>query len=217
LRRLGPPIQGVERGSSLYPCHPREWYNQGILRGKAIVCSIALIFGGCPKRNTGPRIVYIPSPPPAATPAETASGQSTQAIVIQAPAPPEPEQIAPAPAPAPPPAPQPRRSLRRDEQRRAEETSPEPETPKVPAIEPSESTARESKLHYQVVQMQQQIQQRITQLSREWLSPTERETLAGARGFLQQSLRALQESDLQRASNLAHKAYLLVEAIEQSQ
>jgi len=65
--------------------------------------------------------------------------------------------------------------------------------------------------------MQQQIEQRIARLSREWLSPTERETLEGARGFLQQSLRALQESDLQRASNLAHKSHLLVEAIEQSQ
>ena len=65
--------------------------------------------------------------------------------------------------------------------------------------------------------MQQQIQERSTALSREWLSPTERETLEGARGFLQQSLRALQESDLHRASNLAHKAYLLVEAIEQTQ
>ena len=71
-------------------------------------------------------------------------------------------------------------------------------------------------LHSQVVQMQQQIQQRITLLSREWLSPAERQTLEGARGFLQQSVRALNESDLQRASNLAHKSLLLVEAIEQS-
>ncbi len=65
--------------------------------------------------------------------------------------------------------------------------------------------------------MQQQIEKRIATLSREWLSPTERETLEGARGFLQQSVRALQESDLQRASNLAHKADLLVQAVEQSQ
>ncbi len=83
-------------------------------------------------------------------------------------------------------------------------------------MEPSESTAKESKLRGQVVQAQQQIQEKITSLSREWLSPTERETLQGARGFLQQSLRALQESDLQRASNLAQKASLLVEAIQQA-
>ena len=83
-------------------------------------------------------------------------------------------------------------------------------------MEPRESTARESKLRDQVLQTQQKIQQQIESLSREWLSPTERETLEGARGFLQQSVRALHESDFQRASNLADKAHLLVEAIEQS-
>jgi hypothetical protein len=83
-------------------------------------------------------------------------------------------------------------------------------------MEPAGSSAQESELRSRVVQTQQQIEGRITTLSREWLSPTEREVLEGARGFLQQSLRALNESDLQRASNLAHKADLLVEAIEQS-
>jgi len=186
------------------------------LTGKAIVCTVALLFGGCPKRNTGPGVVYIPTPPPAASPAETVSEQPTQAIVVQAPAPPEPQQAAPTPVPAPPPEPHSRRRIRRDERTRTDEASPQPEPANVPAMEPRESTARESKLRDQVVQTQQQIQQQITLLSREWLSPAERETLQGARGFLQQSLRALQESDFQRASNLADKAHLLVEAIEQA-
>lgn len=177
---------------------------------------MALIFGGCPKRNTGPGVVYIPTPPPVAKQGEAVSDQSTQAIVVQAPASPKPAQAAPAPTPAAPPEPHPRHRIRRSERAHAEEAAPQPEPANVPAMEPRESTARESKLRDQVIQSQEQIQQQINVLSREWLSPTDRETLQGARGFLQQSLRALKESDYQRASNLAHKAYLLVEAIEQA-
>lgn len=69
----------------------------------------------------------------------------------------------------------------------------------------------------QVVKLQQGIENRISRLSREWLSSGQRSTLEGARGFLQQSERALQESDLKRAFNLAHKADLLVNSLEQSQ
>jgi hypothetical protein len=67
------------------------------------------------------------------------------------------------------------------------------------------------------VKLQQDVQQRIGHINAARLSRTERNTLVGARAFLQQSLRALQQSDLQRALNLAHKAYLLAEALEQSQ
>lgn len=83
-------------------------------------------------------------------------------------------------------------------------------------MEPGESAARAAELSSKVRQWQQQIEGRIVLLSRGGLSPTEREVLDGARGFLQQSVRALNESDFQRASNLARKADLLVEAIEQS-
>lgn len=69
----------------------------------------------------------------------------------------------------------------------------------------------------EVVKLQQAIEKRILHLSREWLSPSQRGTLDGARGFLQNSQRALQESDLQRALNLANKANLLVRSLEQSQ
>lgn len=64
--------------------------------------------------------------------------------------------------------------------------------------------------------MQQEIEKRIVSLSREWLSPSQRATLEGARGFLQNSHRALQESDLQRAFLLADKADQLVGSLEQS-
>ena len=205
------------KGASLYACQACKWYNQGNLTGKAIVCTVALLFGGCPKRNTGPRIVYTPTPPPAASSVETSSTEPPQAVVIQAPAPPAPDQTVRTPAPTPAPQTQHRRRVRRGERPRASGASSEPQPANVPPLGPSESTALESALHGQVVQMQQQIEKRIATLSREWLSPTERETLEGARGFLQQSVRALQESDLQRASNLAHKADLLVQAVEQSQ
>ena len=205
------------KAASLYACQAGEWYNQGDLTGKAIVCTVALLFGGCPKRNTGPRIVYTPTPPPAASSVETASTGPPQTVVIQAPAPPEPDQTARTPAPTPAPQSQPHRRIRRGEHPRASEPSAEPQPANVPPMGPSESTKLESALHGQVVQLQQQIEKRIATLSREWLSPTERQTLGGARGFLQQSVRALEESDLQRASNLAHKADLLVKAVEQSQ
>lgn len=87
----------------------------------------------------------------------------------------------------------------------------------MPALGPGESTERESALRGHVVQMQKQIQKEITSLGREWLPQSERETLEGARGFLQQSVHALQESDLVRAFNLAHKADLLLNAVKQSQ
>ncbi len=135
---------------------------------------------------------------------------------MQAPPPPVSAEIKP-PAPAPAPSePVPSRPPR---PRRAEAKTPPEEEPtaEVPALESAISSRQASALQGQVVKLQQAIEQRILHLSREWLSPSQRGTLEGARGFLQQSQRALQESDLQRAYNLAHKADLLVVSLEQSQ
>lgn len=79
------------------------------------------------------------------------------------------------------------------------------------------SSSRETKLRDEVVNLQLGIEEQISHLSQEQLSQSQQDTLDGARGFLQQSQRALQQSDLQRAFNLAHKADLLVTSIQQSQ
>jgi hypothetical protein len=71
-------------------------------------------------------------------------------------------------------------------------------------------------LQGQVVKLQHEIEKRILVLSREWLSPSQRGTLEGARGFLQNSHKALQEADYQRALILAQKADLLVASLEQT-
>ena len=158
----------------------------------------------------GPQIVYVPTPPPAATPS-----QAESTMVVQAPAPPAPPEVhheTPEPA-SPEPAP-----VKQPSPRRTEVKAPPEEPPaEVPALQSAISSGHATQLQGQVVKLQQGIEKRILLLSREWLSPSQRGTLEGARGFLQQSQKALQESDLQRAYNLAHKADLLVVSIEQSQ
>jgi hypothetical protein len=103
--------------------------------------------------------------------------------------------------------------------RRAEAKAPPEEQPtaEVPALKSAISSGQASALQGQVVKLQEGIQTRIVRLSRERLSLSQRGTLEGAQGFLQQSQRALQESDFQRAYNLAHKADLLVISLEQAQ
>lgn len=168
-----------------------------------------MIFGGCPKRQTGPQVVYVPTPPPAATPS-----QADQSIVIQAPAPPAPKEITPEPPPPVPPEPEPSKPPRT---RRPEVKAP-PEEPaaEVPALQSGISSGQASALKGQVVKLQQDIEKRFILLGREGLSPTQRSTLDTARGFLQQSQKALQESNLQLALNFVQKAEILVTSLEQS-
>ena len=159
------------------------------------------------------RIVYVPSPPAAATQAPAAG---TPAMVIEEPAPPEPP--APAPQPTPPPKPAPRRHVVRDESPAAApantpETS-QPPSPPVPSLEPRESSTQEAALRHQIQGLQDDVRQRIAKLSRAGLGGADRKTLDDARTFFAQSTRALNESDLQRALTLARKASLLVSALE---
>ena len=158
----------------------------------------------------GPKVVYVPTPPPAATPS-----QSDQSLIVQAPPPPTPQHVPPLPAPRveeeTPPTEPPR--PRRQEAKAAPE---EPPAAEVPALQSGISPGQATALQGQVIRMQQEIEKRIVTLSREWLSPSQRATLDGARGFLQNSHRALQESDFQRAFTLADKADQLVRSLEQS-
>lgn len=135
-------------------------------------------------------------------------------MVIQEPAPPAPAETVHEPAPLPLAEPAPRKHV----YYRRPQIKPRPQEPAdVPALQSGLSSNQENALRDQVVKLQQGIQNRISRLSREWLSSAQRSTLLGARGFLQQSERALNESDLKRAFNLAHKADLLVNSLEQSQ
>jgi hypothetical protein len=94
-------------------------------------------------------------------------------------------------------------------------TQPEQPSAEVPVLQSAISSAQASALQGQVVKLQEAIEKRILLLSREWLSPSQRSTLEGARGFLQNSQKALQESDLERAYKLAQKADILVASVEQ--
>jgi hypothetical protein len=178
-------------------------------------CSVALFIGGCPKRQAPTRIVYVPSPPPAATQAPATGMQS---IVIEEPAPPEPPAISPQPTSPPESARRPRRVLRTEPPAGDTENTPEttepPPTPQVPSLEPRESSAEETALRRQIQGLQDDVRRRIAKLSRVRLSGADGKTLDDARTFFAQSTRALNGGDLQRALNLARKASLLVSALE---
>ena len=175
-----------------------------------MVCSIAVIFGGCAKKQTGPQIVYVPAPPPAAAPS-----QSGGSMVVRAPAPAVPREVPPEPVLIQPREPAPEHH---SHHRRPESKAPaQKPAAVVPALKSGISSGQATKLESRVVKLQQDIEKRIDTLSREWLSPAQRGTLEGARGFLQSSQRAVKASDFQRAYNLAHKADLLVVSLEQSQ
>ncbi len=174
---------------------------------------MALLIGGCPKRQTGPRIVYVPSPTPAST---RAAGQASEAVVIEEPPPPAPPQEAPPEeTPVPMPERQPRHAVRSTPN--AVETAPGPAAPppsgEIPTLEPRESREQESALRRQILGLQNDVQQQIAQLNRRKLASADRKTLEDARAFLGQASKAYQEGDLQRSLNLARKASLLVDAL----
>jgi hypothetical protein len=178
------------------------------------VFGMALLFGGCPKRQTTPRLVYVPAPPPAAA----AGQETTETMVIEEPAPPEPVQVTPQPLPAPKPARRSRRIIRTGPPDSTPAETPEAEEPpttEVPALEPRENPEQENALRNQITGMRQNLQRRIDRLGRQQLFTADRKTLEDAKVFLAQSGRALEQGDLQRSLMLARKASLLVSALEQ--
>jgi hypothetical protein len=100
------------------------------------------------------------------------------------------------------------------------EAQPAPEnagrsTAPVPALQPRESPQQQNELRNKVLQLQQEVKARIAALERTQMANLDRKTLNGARSFAVQSDRALKSGDQQRAFNLARKASLLVDALEQ--
>lgn len=178
---------------------------------------MVLLVWGCPKRQTGPRIVYVPAPPPESTTAGAASGET---LTIEEPLPPERERVEVDSEGAPPPTPPRRRRVPRTEpQPAAVETEPEalevaPPPAEVPALAPRESAQQQTAQRRQILGLHERLVQRMKQLEDRDLSAAARATLLDARTFLTQSKRAVEEGDLQRALNLAEKSQLLVSALE---
>jgi len=170
-------------------------------------------------------VVYVPAPVP--TPAQVAASAppatKPQVLVIEEPAPPpEPE---PEPEETPPPQ-TPEPTARHRVRHPAHPETPtdqdeaptveNPETPpaEVPALEPRQSSAQENELRRQFLGLQQDIGKRLEKLSSAHLSANDQKTLEDARTFFAQANHAMASGDLPRAMNLAHKAGLLLAALE---
>jgi len=178
------------------------------------IVGIGLLFGGCPKRQAGLRIVYAPAPAPVAS---ASASQPAEAWVVEEPLPPLQETVEAAPEKGTPPKPQrPQRPASPNEPLDTGEAAPAepPAAVEIPALEPRQSQG--PALRGQILGRQNDLQARIEKLERaNKLSATGRKTLEDARTFLAQSGKALEEGDLQRSLNLAWKASLLVAALEQ--
>jgi hypothetical protein len=182
-------------------------------------CCVALLFGGCAKRQSGLRLVYVAPPPAASAPSAPDSGT----WVIEEPVPPEPEVAKPTSEVAPP-APPPRaQKPRRPTAAEPSSTEPTPaptepssDGPSVgpPPLVPADG-AGGADLRQKIETTQRSLSQRVTDFEHGPLSDTERRTLDQAKAFLEQSRRALNDGDLRRADNLAYKADLLIAAFEQ--
>ena len=163
-------------------------------------------------------VVYVPAPAPAAAP----QGASQQVMVIeQPPRPPEPEETPTPQAPEPAARHRVRRPAHPDAPTEPDETptaenpeTPEPLPAEVPALEPRQSSAQERELRRQFQSLQQDLHNRLEKLSGAHLSANDQKTLEDARTFFVQANRAMASGDLPRALNLAHKAGLLLAALE---
>lgn len=181
----------------------------------------ALLLGGCPKRQTEPRVVYVQPPAAAAlTSAKPLPAAPPEILTIEAPPP------APAPTPAPVAAsastvPPNQRVVRRQIRPRTDahapeeadepETAPAAEAPQAPSLEPAASAASEEA----IAASQNSIQRHIDALGNsDSFAPADRQILQDARSFLTQSEQALKEHNLLKAQELAGKATLLLEALE---
>jgi outer membrane biosynthesis protein TonB len=139
-------------------------------------------------------------------------------VIEEPPPPPKSEETPPPQTPEPTPPRRVRHPPRTETPAEPDETAaPEnPETPpaEVPALEPRQSTAQETELRHQFLNLEQDIQKRLAQLSGAHLSANGQKTLEDARTFFTQARQALASGDLPRALNLARKAGLLLAALE---
>jgi hypothetical protein len=181
------------------------------------VVALALLAGACPKRQTTARLVYVPTPAAAAS---SDSQTPTEAMIVAEPAPPEPApepaqaDHAPQPAVAKPPVRQ-RRPVRAESPSTVDEAA-APPVAEVPPLEPRATSEQQERLRGAITGLQTATKQRISRLDQKTLAEGDHKTLDDAGRFLAESERALAEGDLQRSHNLAHKASLLVDAVERN-
>jgi hypothetical protein len=184
----------------------------------------ALLIGGCPKRQTGPHIVYV-QPPSAVSTAK--QGLKTQEMLtIDAP-PPAPaaarptQQTAVSSAPQNAPATHNKTTVPRGDAK-ATPATPEPappadatpaaDTAQAPLLEPASPDSSEEQIRVQ----ESDVRHRIDSLSSaNYSTAADRQILEDAKSFVAQSEQALKAHDLLRAQELAEKAGLLLGALEQ--
>lgn len=182
----------------------------------SLLCAVLLWIGGCPKRQGSQSVVvYVPAQPP---PAAQASTPAQVMVIEEPPPPPEPEEAPPPQTPEPTAPRRPRRPARPENPTEPDENpAPEnPETPpaQVPALEPRQSSAQETELRRQFLNLEQEIRRRLAQLNGAHLSANDQKTLEDARTFYAQATHAMSAGDLPRALSLARKASLLLAALE---
>lgn len=195
----------------------------------SLLCAFLLLLAGCPKRQgQQSELVYIPAPKPA--PAQVAAASpapsTPQVLVIEEPPPPppqpEPEQEEETPAPqTPEPASKhkPKHAAHTDSAADQQDETPAEETPEapppaVPALEPRQSSAEENEQKREFLGLQQDLGKRLEKLSNAHLSANDQKALEDARTFFTQANQAMVNGDVSRALNLAHKAGLLLSALE---
>jgi hypothetical protein len=176
------------------------------------VCCIALLISGCAKRQTGPGLVYVASPPPATS---AAPEQDSGTLMIEEPATPEPEKLplqepsellnTPLSIPS---------SPKKSPSASSSPADALPEAPPVepPPLEPAKNVGQADRQKIQ--NTQNDVFVRLAQFESTRHSDAEKQTLAQARAFLDQSKSALKDGDLPRAKSLADKALLLITALE---
>jgi hypothetical protein len=215
-----------------------------ILGTKAVApVFLALLIGGCPKRQTVPRVVYV-QPLPASSSAETkqaegtnpvpkaadASSQAasaknpTEALVIEEPPPSPPAEPPVTPTspavtpvvPAPKGPKHPRAEPHDTDQQSEPAESAAPASPaEVPSLEPRPEPGHNEGTQDEVQAQVDEIKRRITELEKKSDLPSaEQRTLKDANSFCLQSVAALHEHDMLRARELAQKASVLLTALE---
>lgn len=173
---------------------------------------------GCFKRQTAPRLVYVPAPPAAPKPDLAQQGS---VLVIQAPTPPPATESAPKSegTEAAPPAPEPLRKHKAVqagavETGAAPDTAVEPAASSAPALLPERSLQQQIDLEKQIGDLRGAVSQRIARLSRRTLSTEDRKAIQDARLFLTEADQSMRDNDLQQALNLEQKADVLISAVE---
>lgn len=184
---------------------------------------LVLLIGGCPKRQTTPRVVYIQQAPSVSPPGARPIAQATpETLVIQEPetTPPtdsSPPVVANNPAPATQPAKKPKAPVKLPHDSTDKVTADVPAAVPPPVaetplqLEPEGSEVQETEIGKHLDNLGTE----LTDLEhRANLSEDQHRTLDDAKTFRTQSLEALRQRDLLRAKQLALKADLLIKAVQ---